>query len=395
MGTFKRTLSIFVTGIGIFICISMSFLTLFGWFNLAAPITVICVILFLRSLLLGRPKHLKIIYLSLMLVFFALASYRNFENRYYSRYEAVGDGEINLLQYSPFKDGTKAVKLNKPATLKFKQDDKLPTLDGATALYPLYAAFAQAVYPENDYALETDEYRKRYGNITSPVSCTATIHAYQNLIYGNADIIFVAGPSKEQLKDVKNKEFELVFTPIGKEAFVFFVHSENKVDSLTTEQIQKIYTKDILNWKQVGGNFHFIRAYQRIKDSGSQTAMINFMDGKALAIPPRKDKFNDMGGIIKEAASYRNHGNAIGYSFLFFVTEMVQNNNVKLIAVDGVKPTRENVKNRTYPLSAEFFAVTRSNNENPNVDKFIQWILSSQGQELVEKTGYTPLNSNK
>jgi len=395
MEVFKRTLSILVTGIGIFICLYMSVLTLLGWFNLAAPITVICVILFLRSLLLGRPKHLKIIYLSLMLIFFVLASYRNFENKYYNRYEAVGDGEINLLQYSPFSEGTKATKLDKPATLKFTPDDELPRLDGATALYPLYAAFAQAVYPKDNYALETDEYRKQYGNMTSSVSCTATIHAYQNLIYGNADIIFVAGPSKEQLERVKDKDFELVFTPIGKEAFVFFVHSKNKVDSLTTEQIQKIYTKDILNWKQVGGNLHFIRAYQRIKDSGSQTAFVNFMDGKTPAVPPRKDKFDGMGGIIKEAASYRNHGNAIGYSFLFFVTEMVQNNNIKLIAVDGVKPTRENVKNGTYPLSAEFFAVTRSDNKNPNVDKFIKWILSPQGQELIEKTGYTPLNSKE
>ena len=58
--------------------------------------------------------------------------------------------------------------------------------------------------------------------------------------------------------------------------------------------------------------------------------------------------------------------------------------------LNGVAPTRENVANRTYPYASEFYAVT-AGTETPNAEAFIEWILSEQGQELIEKTGYTPL----
>jgi phosphate transport system substrate-binding protein len=69
---------------------------------------------------------------------------------------------------------------------------------------------------------------------------------------------------------------------------------------------------------------------------------------------------------------------------------MVKNNEIKLLKIDGVYPDRSTIKNKEYPLTAEFYAVT-AGSSNPNVDKFIEWILSPQGQSLVEKTGYTPI----
>ncbi|MNN73295.1 Phosphate-binding protein PstS 2 precursor [compost metagenome] len=108
--------------------------------------------------------------------------------------------------------------------------------------------------------------------------------------------------------------------------------------------------------------------------------------------PSEKDFVSGMGAIIEQTADYRNYKNAIGYSFLFFATEMVQNGNIRLLEVDGVEPTRSTISSGEYPLAAEFYAVTRDkDHQNPNVAKLIEWILSPQGQELVEKTGYTPL----
>ena len=371
--------------------------SLVGAMNISrsTPLFFISVALFANFFFSDKSKYLKIFLGCVMLFCTWLAFHGKVEEAYYGRFDAVGDSSVDLSEYSPFKEGTKVAELDKPSTLKFIKDDDLPVLDGATALYPLYSAFAQAVYPKGDYFLwppQDEELRHRYISPSSEVSCTTTLYAYDNLIEdGTADIIFVASPSKAQLEKAKKEDVELVFTPIGKEAFVFFVNSKNKVNSLSTEQIKKIYSKEIKNWAQVGGYPLFIRAYQRTENSGSQTAMINFMGETRLSNPPAQDRIRPMEGIISETASYRNHGTAIGYSFLFFVTEMVNNNNVKLIAVDGVKPTRENIKNGTYPYASEFFAVTRKDNENPNVDKFIKWILSPQGQELVEKTGYTPI----
>lgn len=96
-----------------------------------------------------------------------------------------------------------------------------------------------------------------------------------------------------------------------------------------------------------------------------------------------------MGGIINTVADYKNFKNAIGFSFRFYCTEMVNNNQIKLLGVNGVKPTEENVENGSYPISNSFFAVTRKD-KTENTARFLEWMQGEQGRELVEKTGYTP-----
>jgi phosphate transport system substrate-binding protein len=63
---------------------------------------------------------------------------------------------------------------------------------------------------------------------------------------------------------------------------------------------------------------------------------------------------------------------------------------VKALAVDGVAPTRQTIQNKRYPFVQTVYAIT-TGNESENTKKFIEWILSAQGQELVVKTGYTPV----
>ena len=58
--------------------------------------------------------------------------------------------------------------------------------------------------------------------------------------------------------------------------------------------------------------------------------------------------------------------------------------------MDGVLPTRENIKNGSYPLTVDLVAVTREGDPNPNVEKMLEFLLSEDGQELIEKTGYAP-----
>ena len=109
-----------------------------------------------------------------------------------------------------------------------------------------------------------------------------------------------------------------------------------------------------------------------------------------LMDPPREDRIDGMGGIIDQTADYKNYKNAIGYSFRFYSTEMVGNEQIKLLSVNGVAPTLENIENGTYPIASQFFAVTRSDADE-NTQALLNWILSEEGQELIEKTGYTPL----
>ena len=301
----------------------------------------------------------------------------------------VDDRDLLLWQYEPFSEDTKAVSLEEEPTLRFRQEDLL-RLDGATALYPVYASFVQAVYPQGEYP-RYDSSRDGYGLVT----CSGTVEAYRRLIIGRTDLIFAAAPSQDQLEMARRAAKELHLTPIGREAFVFFVNSRNPVEGLTVEQVQGIYTGQITNWSQVGGKDQPIRPFQRLENSGSQSALLRLMDGLPLMEPEKEDRVGGMGGIIQQVASYRNFSNAIGFSFRFYASEMAANDQIRLLALDGVAPTKESIRDGSYPISDSFFAITAApigapdpRESDPELDAFLDWLLSDQGQRIVEKCGY-------
>ena len=299
----------------------------------------------------------------------------------------VDDRSLMLLDYQPFSRDNQLVTLDEPADFQLETPWAL-RLDGATALYPVYAAFAQAVFPESD----------DYVPFHSTVECNGTIDAYQRLINGEVDMIFAAAPSQAQLEAAEHAGMELHMTPIGSEAFVFFVNSKNPVTGLTVEQVRGIYTGAITNWSQVGGRRQSIRPFQRAENSGSQSALQRLMGDLPLIEPEEEDRIAGMGGIIREVASYRNYRNAIGFSFRYYATEMVRNGDIRLLALDGVEPTKETIRDGTYPISSYFYAVTAApigkpapEERNETMAAFLNWILSPQGQTLVEETGYVGL----
>ena len=299
----------------------------------------------------------------------------------------VDDRSLMLLDYQPFIRDNQLVTLDEPADFQLETPWAL-RLDGATALYPVYAAFAQAVFPESD----------DYVPFHSTVECNGTIDAYQRLITGEVDMIFAAAPSQAQLEAAEHAGMELHMTPIGSEAFVFFVNSKNPVTGLTVEQVRGIYTGAITNWSQVGGRRQSIRPFQRAENSGSQSALQRLMGDLPLIEPEEEDRVAGMGGIIREVASYRNYRNAIGFSFRYYATEMVRNGDIRLLALDGVEPTKETIRDSTYPISSYFYAVTAApigkpapEERNETMAAFLNWILSPQGQTLVEETGYVGL----
>ena len=305
-----------------------------------------------------------------------------------SKPSPVNDSLI-LYDYRPFMINTRAVKLRENSTLKIT--DNLPIIDGATALYPLYAAFVQAVYPKGEYRADKKRDPDDYTRITPPiVDGGSTSEAYKNLIDGTADMIFCARPSVDQIEKARKEGIAFNLTPIGKEAFVFFVNKRNPVSNLTTEQIKGIYSGRITNWTELGGKNESIRVYQRSKNSGSQTILEWIMGDKKIIEPIKENVQVPMIGIVNHVADYRNYNDAIGYSFLFYTTRMVQNNKIKLLSINDIAPSTETIQDGTYPY-ADYFYVITTNTKNENVKKFIEWILSDQGQYLVKKTGYVPI----
>ena len=282
---------------------------------------------------------------------------------------------INLDEYLPFDENSKIARLDHEASLKLT--GQLPKIDGAAALFPVYSAFVNATYPET---VELWDGTFEYNN---------TVTGYEFLADKMTDIFIGVYPSQEQLDYAKEQGTEFVFTPIGKEAFVFFVSADNPIESLTTKQIQGIYAGEITNWSEVGGNNEEIAAFQRNQGSGSQSMLERFMGEKKIMEAPTEQINDLMSGIISEVASdYKNKSYSIGFSFRFYVEGIIKNPDIKMIAVDGIAPTAENVRNEKYPIITPLYAVTYEGQTNENVEKLLQWILSEEGQEIIEKTGY-------
>lgn len=280
---------------------------------------------------------------------------------------------INLNEYMPFDEDSKIVKLEN-ASLKL--EDNLPIVDGAAAVFPVYSAFVHAVYPDTT---EIYDGVFEYNN---------TRDGYKLLAEKKTDIFFGAYPSEEQIEYAKSLGTEFEFIPIGSEAFVFFVNSKNPIDGLTKEQIQNIYTGEITNWEEVGGDNEKIIAYQRNEGSGSQSMLKRFMEGKTLMEAPTEQVNDLMVGIIDVVSDYKSTPNSIGFSFRYYVEGIIKNPNIKMISIDGIEPTVENIKNGTYPVTTSLYAVTYKGNDNENVQKLIDWILSEEGQKIIEETGY-------
>ena len=292
----------------------------------------------------------------------------------------VEEYDIHLWKYMPFDSFDALASLDEESTLKFT--DNFPVLDGATALFPVYSSFVQAVYPKD--SINPD---------SAFLLCSKTEGAYANLFDGKADIIFCASPSQSQLDYINSRNINVKFVPIGREAFVFFVNNENPVNDVSVENIRGIYSGKIRNWKELGGFNQRIRAFQRQQNSGSQTMFIKMMEGSRIIKPGRENVYKDMLSIVNRTASYRDFPNAIGYSFLFYVSKMAANEEIKLLSINGVHPSAQTIQDNSYPFADNFYAIYLDNEDrNKNIDAFIEWILSEQGQTLIQKTGYVPIN---
>lgn len=322
-------------------------------------------------------KAVKYTFLCLISVFILFVGVEGSKAWYQDSLKIMSTQDVDLGQYEPFQNNKRVADLGEKASLQLEKP--LLKLDGSTALYPVFASFAQAVYPEGTY-----------DSTMSEVQSTQTSGAWAGLLKEERELIFVPEPPSSIQSQAEAKGVELVLTPVGKEAFVFFVHKDNPVSNLTVEDIQNIYSGEVTNWKDLGGNDEPILAFQRPEDSGSQQMLRKVMGTKRLMDPPSDQRVSGMGGIIDETLDYENRKNAIGFSFRFFSETMVQNNKIKHLKVDGVAPSIESIQKDTYPFVSPFYAVHLSSASNPNLESFLEWIKSEEGQSLVEKSGYVP-----
>ena len=260
--------------------------------------------------------------------------------------------------------------------------ENYPRVDASLAIHPLVDSIA------SDFlGVPKEELNYEYTK-------TRTSDVYKNLVDGKADVIFVAEPSESDYEYARQKGVELDVMPVTSSAFVFIVNTENKVDSLTLDEIVKIYKGDITNWKEVGGDDLEIIPYQRPNGSGSQTAMISLVmkDANFMTAPKMKIE-GEMGGLVDAIAEYDNAKAAIGYSYFYYINTMYKRDTIKMIGVNGVKPTLETIKNGTYPIYTNGYIVTlKGISEESPAKKWVNSVISNRGSKIIENAGYVPIH---
>lgn len=313
-------------------------------------------------------KQLAVIALLIML--FAgldLAIYQLFIKRVISHHSpGMQKMSVEVDNYVPFTGSENLVSVPGVVTL----EGDIPTIDGAAGLLPVYAGFVESIYPEDSVIYNGETY-----DDASKMHYTNTRGAYKDIVDGKADLIVCVQPSDEQLKYAADNGVELEMVEIGKDAFVFIVNNSNPVSDLTVEQIQGIYSGKITNWSEVGGENIPIAAMHRNEGSGSQTA------------------FEKLMGDIPFTPDYTTlFASPIGFSFRYYVTGMLAEGGVKMLSVNGVEPNIENIASNAYPVTSSIFVVYRKGETNENVYKAVDFMLSPEGQRIVEESGYVPVN---
>ena len=206
--------------------------------------------------------------------------------------------------------------------------------------------------------------------------CSGTHGAYTNLIEGKTDVIIASRDiSRNEKVTAESLGVELETAPLAIDALVFIVNPKNPVKNLTTDQVRKIYTGEITNWKEVGGVDHAITPYIRDADSGSQEKMetlvmngLTMIDGTYMPEIIGSQMISPYAQI-----EYDEYG--IGYTPFFYCTAMVRDlMKVNMLSIDGVPPSKESLRGNRYPfVSSIYAAVRKSENHESMAYKLYQF----------------------
>lgn len=256
--------------------------------------------------------------------------------------------------------------------------ENFPRLNGSTAMVPLGQAIASVLLGET---------REEVADL---INFSRTTQSYRELMYGQADLLISGAPPEGIYAEKEEQGFEWEISTFAVDGLVFIVNQDNPVDNLTTEQIQKIYSGEITNWSEVGGDDVEIVPFQRNEEAGSQTAMKNLVMGDIpLMEAPTEYVSGAMGDLVEVVASYNDSAAAIGYTVYYYAHDMKMADGLKIIAVDGVQPNEETIRSHEYPFINDSYVVIPAGLADDAPAKVLyDWLMSEEGQKLVAHEGY-------
>lgn len=236
---------------------------------------------------------------------------------------------------------------------------------------------------------EAEEYMKKDSTASITVVGGGSGVGLTALVNGTTDIAMSSRHLKieEKLKFLENKK-QIEQTIVAYDALSIIVNPQNKINQLTREQLEKMFTGEITNWKEVGGYDEKVVAYSRESSSGTfeffKEVVMNKKNyaSSVLSMPAT-------GAIVQSISQTRG---AIGYIGLAYETVGVKPISVSFDSGHNfIMPSIAAAKDKSYPISRPLYYLYDKKDDG-KVNAFINFVLSPEGQQLVSAIGYVPIN---
>lgn len=243
------------------------------------------------------------------------------------------------------------------------------TMSGSTTVFPI-AQRAAEVYMDGN----PDTYISVRGGGSGV--------GISDIIMGRVDMANASRAIKTgEIKQAKENGVNPIGTVIANDGIAIIVNPACGLTDITKEQVKKIFTGEISNWKQLGGESMPIVAISRDVASGT------FEVFKELVLKGSKVKDDALllASNNAVASNVADTPGAIGYVGFGFLSDKV-----KALKVEGVQPSEETVNNKTYSISRPLYIYTNGAPKG-EIKNFIDFILSEDGRKIVKETGYIPL----
>lgn len=229
------------------------------------------------------------------------------------------------------------------------------TLNGSTSMTSVCDALGEA-------------FMKKYPNVTYEKANTGSGSAVTAVNDGNA---MIGDLSRDLKEEEKPDDFDIYV--IALDGIAVAVNNENPVSDLTQEQIAKIFTGEITNWSEVGGDNAAITVIGRESSSGTRDgfeSIFGIADECKYAA-----ELGETGQVVQRVSSDKN---AIGY------VSLASAEGVKALKVDGVEATEENVANGNYKVQRNFTEITKKGSTDPIIKAWFDFLRSDEGQQIIK-----------
>ena len=228
-----------------------------------------------------------------------------------------------------------------------------------------------------------EEYKAKHPGVSFEIAAEGSTTGLSAIIDGTAQIGMSSRRAKPtEMSAAAAKGVTLKPIVVAHDGMAVIVNANNPITKLSLRQVEQIFTGDVKDWSAVGGKPGKISIYTRNTASGT------YSDWKDLAMKKRDyaSTSQKMAGNEQIAAEVAKNANGVGYVGLAYI----QAEGIKVIAIDGVVPSKETVLNKKYAYARPTFYYT---NGDPSGEaaKFIEFTLSEAGQKITEKVGFVPV----